>query len=94
MGTLVEATTTTGDTAWTYGCENGYTDVADFLLQAGSWLLRVVARGPIHVVIFNMLLSVLSVMPKDSQSLSCPSWAEWEPSGPGSTDPTGRPGSL
>lgn len=32
MGTLVEATTATGDTAWTYGCENGYTDVADFLL--------------------------------------------------------------
>ncbi|XP_017944967.2 ankyrin repeat domain-containing protein 17 isoform X3 [Xenopus tropicalis] len=32
----VQATTATGDTALTYACENGHTDVADVLLQAGA----------------------------------------------------------
>ncbi|XP_012516813.1 PREDICTED: ankyrin repeat and KH domain-containing protein 1-like [Propithecus coquereli] len=32
----VHATTATGDTALTYACENGHTDVADVLLQAGA----------------------------------------------------------
>uniref|UniRef100_A0A8C3LHA7 K Homology domain-containing protein n=1 Tax=Chrysolophus pictus TaxID=9089 RepID=A0A8C3LHA7_CHRPC len=34
--TNVHATTATGDTALTYACENGHTDVADVLLQAGA----------------------------------------------------------
>ncbi|KAG8184302.1 hypothetical protein JTE90_008987 [Oedothorax gibbosus] len=33
-GANVNATTATGDTALTYACENGHTDVADLLLQA------------------------------------------------------------
>uniref|UniRef100_A0A8C4JM51 Ankyrin repeat and KH domain-containing protein 1-like n=1 Tax=Dromaius novaehollandiae TaxID=8790 RepID=A0A8C4JM51_DRONO len=33
-GANVHATTATGDTALTYACENGHTDVADVLLQA------------------------------------------------------------
>ncbi|XP_041435639.1 ankyrin repeat domain-containing protein 17 isoform X3 [Xenopus laevis] len=32
----VQATTATGDTALTYACENGHTDVADVLLQTGA----------------------------------------------------------
>uniref|UniRef100_A0AAY5KYA1 K Homology domain-containing protein n=1 Tax=Esox lucius TaxID=8010 RepID=A0AAY5KYA1_ESOLU len=32
----VHATTATGDTALTYACENGHTDVADVLLQTGA----------------------------------------------------------
>ena len=32
-GANVHATTATGDTALTYACENGHTDVADVLLQ-------------------------------------------------------------
>ncbi|XP_021795434.1 ankyrin repeat and KH domain-containing protein 1 isoform X13 [Papio anubis] len=35
-GANVHATTATGDTALTYACENGHTDVADVLLQAGA----------------------------------------------------------
>ena len=34
----VNATTGTGDTALTYACENGHTDVADLLLQYGAQL--------------------------------------------------------
>ncbi|KAK2541717.1 Ankrd17 [Columba guinea] len=36
VGANVHATTATGDTALTYACENGHTDVADVLLQAGA----------------------------------------------------------
>uniref|UniRef100_A0A670K5T3 Ankyrin repeat domain 17 n=1 Tax=Podarcis muralis TaxID=64176 RepID=A0A670K5T3_PODMU len=35
-GANVHATTATGDTALTYACENGHTDVADVLLQADA----------------------------------------------------------
>ena len=34
-GASVNAITGTGDTALTYACENGHTDVADLLLQYG-----------------------------------------------------------
>lgn len=36
----VHAQTQTGDTALTYACENGHTDVADLLLQFGADLVR------------------------------------------------------
>uniref|UniRef100_A0A8C8FW75 K Homology domain-containing protein n=1 Tax=Oncorhynchus tshawytscha TaxID=74940 RepID=A0A8C8FW75_ONCTS len=39
-GANVHATTATGDTALTYACENGHTDVADVLLQTGADLVR------------------------------------------------------
>jgi len=39
LGANVHATTATGDTALTYACENGHTDVADVLLQAGADLV-------------------------------------------------------
>ena len=39
-GANVNAQTSTGDTALTYACENGHTDVADLLLQAGANLVR------------------------------------------------------
>lgn len=35
----VRAQTQTGDTALTYACENGHTDVADLLLQFGADLV-------------------------------------------------------
>lgn len=35
----VQAQTQTGDTALTYACENGHTDVADLLLQFGAHLV-------------------------------------------------------
>ena len=35
----MHATTATGDTALTYACENGHTDVADVLLQTGADLV-------------------------------------------------------
>lgn len=38
----VHAQTQTGDTALTYACENGHTDVADLLLQYGADLVRCV----------------------------------------------------
>lgn len=38
-GANVNAQTSTGDTALTYACENGHTDVADLLLQAGANLV-------------------------------------------------------
>lgn len=38
----VHAQTQTGDTALTYACENGHTDVADLLLQFGADLVRFV----------------------------------------------------
>ena len=37
----VNAQTGTGDTALTYACENGHTDVADVLLQHGAELVSV-----------------------------------------------------
>lgn len=37
-GANVHASTQTGDTALTYACENGHTDVADLLLRAGAEL--------------------------------------------------------
>lgn len=41
-GANVNAQTSTGDTALTYACENGHTDVADLLLQAGANLVSLV----------------------------------------------------
>lgn len=38
VGADVDSATQTGDTALTYACENGHTDVADLLLRAGSSL--------------------------------------------------------
>ncbi len=35
-GANVNAQTGTGDTALTYACENGHTDVADVLMQHGG----------------------------------------------------------
>lgn len=35
-GADVHAQTQTGDTALTYACENGHTDVADLLIQYGA----------------------------------------------------------
>lgn len=40
----VHAQTQTGDTALTYACENGHTDVADLLLQFGADLVRFLFR--------------------------------------------------
>jgi ankyrin repeat protein len=37
-GADVHAQTQTGDTALTYACENGHTDVAELLLRAGAEL--------------------------------------------------------
>lgn len=38
-GSNVHAQTGTGDTALTYACENGHTDVAEVLLQHGAELV-------------------------------------------------------
>lgn len=38
-GSNVHAQTGTGDTALTYACENGHTDVAEILLQHGAELV-------------------------------------------------------
>ena len=43
----VNAQTGTGDTALTYACENGHTDVADVLLQHGAQLVSV--RDSSHI---------------------------------------------
>ena len=40
-GALVNAQTGTGDTALTYACENGHTDVSDLLLQYNAELVSV-----------------------------------------------------
>lgn len=40
-GANVHATTGTGDTALTYACENGHTDVAEALLEHGAELVNV-----------------------------------------------------
>ena len=40
-GANVNAQTQTGDTALTYACENGHTDVASILLDAGAELVSV-----------------------------------------------------
>lgn len=39
IGANVHATTGTGDTALTYACENGHTDVAEALLEHGAELV-------------------------------------------------------
>ena len=36
----VHSKTQTGDTALTYACENGHTDVAEVLLNAGADMVR------------------------------------------------------
>ena len=38
----MNATTGTGDTALTYACENGHTDVADVLLEHGAELVNMI----------------------------------------------------
>ncbi len=38
-GAKINAQTGTGDTALTYACENGHTDVADIILQFGGELV-------------------------------------------------------
>ena len=40
-GANVNATTGTGDTPLSFACENGHTDVADILLEAGAELVRI-----------------------------------------------------
>ena len=45
LGANVNATTATGDTALTYACENGHTDVADLLLQACAKLVCIQFLG-------------------------------------------------
>lgn len=55
LGANVHATTATGDTALTYACENGHTDVADVLLQAGADLVRLL----LHLVEKNLWFQTL-----------------------------------
>uniref|UniRef100_A0A8C4Y8L6 Ankyrin repeat and KH domain containing 1 n=1 Tax=Gopherus evgoodei TaxID=1825980 RepID=A0A8C4Y8L6_9SAUR len=60
-GANVHATTATGDTALTYACENGHTDVADVLLQAGVFNLNysfTEARTPLTVAFSVSKLSL------------------------------------
>lgn len=54
-GANVHATTATGDTALTYACENGHTDVADVLLQAGADLVRILLHlmGKVHSMLIE-----------------------------------------
>lgn len=54
QGSDVQAMTGTGDSALTYACENGHTDVADVLLQAGAKLVR------IYKLIYSSFLVVAS----------------------------------
>lgn len=53
VGANVHATTATGDTALTYACENGHTDVADVLLQAGADLVRLLLH-PVGKVLWAL----------------------------------------
>lgn len=53
VGANVHATTATGDTALTYACENGHTDVADVLLQAGADLVRLLLH-PVGKVLWSV----------------------------------------
>lgn len=55
-GANVHATTATGDTALTYACENGHTDVADVLLQAGA---NLVCRESSHLTVVDGILLFL-----------------------------------
>lgn len=50
----VHAQTQTGDTALTYACENGHTDVADLLLQYGADL--------VSNSIFSLLCALLNYL--------------------------------
>lgn len=49
-GANVHATTATGDTALTYACENGHTDVADVLLQAGANLVNHAHKSSLSLI--------------------------------------------
>lgn len=51
-GANVHATTATGDTALTYACENGHTDVADVLLQDGANLVFYSLGSSLGVVFY------------------------------------------
>ena len=46
----VHATTATGDTALTYACENGHTDVADVLLASGADLVSLYTPPIIYLL--------------------------------------------
>lgn len=53
IGANVHATTGTGDTALTYACENGHTDVAEALLEHGAELVQVLSLSYIcNFVVF------------------------------------------
>ena len=57
-GALVNAQTGTGDTALTYACENGHTDVADLLLQYNAELVRLAVTTSLYYKpIRNFILS-------------------------------------
>ncbi len=56
----VNAQTGTGDTALTYACENGHTDVADVLLQHGAELVSThVLLLIAHVLVLNTRVLLL-----------------------------------
>lgn len=57
----VHAQTQTGDTALTYACENGHTDVADLLLQYGADLVSKIMRQQSFVLTFNTILHNLHI---------------------------------
>jgi ankyrin repeat domain-containing protein 17 len=48
QGADVNATTTTGDSALTYACENGHTDVAELLLQYRADLVSIYLKVICH----------------------------------------------
>lgn len=55
----VHAQTQTGDTALTYACENGHTDVADLLLQFGANLVdRTFDDLPIYIILLPLSISI------------------------------------
>lgn len=58
----MHATTATGDTALTYACENGHTDVADVLLQTGADLVSAFHFffSCLHCVILSLTLTLLA----------------------------------
>lgn len=59
-GANVHATTATGDTALTYACENGHTDVADVLLQTGADLVSVCLFSPyLHYAVMSLTFTLL-----------------------------------
>lgn len=62
LGANVHATTATGDTALTYACENGHTDVADVLLQTGADLVSafLFCFPYPHCVVMSLTLTLLA----------------------------------